>query len=83
MGARSARFSCREPNLTNITRDRSTRSCFTASPGNVIIKADYSQIELRLMAKASGVRFMIEAYRNGEDLHWLTASFLFKQFAQY
>ena len=77
MGAKSGRFSCREPNLTNIPRDLSTRQCFTASPGNVIIKADYSQIELRLMAKASGDRSMIEAYLNGEDLHKLTASFLF------
>ncbi len=77
MGARSGRFSCREPNLTNIPRDISTRQCFTASPGNVIIKADYSQIELRLMAQASGERSMIAAYRHGEDLHRLTASFLF------
>ena len=77
MGARSGRFSCREPNLTNIPRDLPTRQCFTAAPGNVIIKADYSQIELRLMAQASGARSMIAAYRNGEDLHRLTASFLF------
>jgi DNA polymerase-1 len=77
MGARSGRFSCREPNLTNIPHDPQTRQCFTAAPGNVIIKADYSQIELRLMAKASGDRRMIEAYRQGEDLHKLTASFLF------
>ena len=77
MGAKSGRFSCREPNLTNIPHDISTRQCFTASTGNVIIKADYSQIELRLMAKASGDRSMIEAYLNGEDLHKLTASFLF------
>ena len=77
MGARSGRFSCREPNLTNIPRDLPTRQCFTAAPGNVIIKADYSQIELRLMAQASGDRSMIAAYRNREDLHRLTASFLF------
>ncbi len=77
MGARSGRFSCREPNLTNIPHDPQTRQCFTAAPGNVIIKADYSQIELRLMAKASGDRRMIKAYRQGEDLHKLTASFLF------
>jgi DNA polymerase I len=77
MGARSGRFSCREPNLTNIPRDIPTRQCFTAAAGNVIIKADYSQIELRLMAKASGDRRMIAAYRHGEDLHRLTASYLF------
>ncbi|MDJ0589561.1 MAG: DNA polymerase [Pleurocapsa sp. MO_226.B13] len=79
MGARSGRFSCREPNLTNIPHDPQTRQCFTATPGNVIIKADYSQIELRLMAKASGDRRMIAAYRNKEDLHKLTASFLFER----
>ena len=77
MGARSGRFSCREPNLTNIPHNTQTRQCFTAAPGNVIIKADYSQIELRLMAKASGDRRIIAAYRKGEDLHKLTASFLF------
>ena len=77
IGARSGRFSCREPNLTNIPHDPQTRQCFIAAPGNVIIKADYSQIELRLMAKASGDQPMIEAYRQGEDLHKLTASFLF------
>ncbi|MEL6579189.1 MAG: DNA polymerase [Cyanobacteria bacterium J06621_12] len=77
IGARSGRFSCREPNLTNIPHDPQTRKCFTAAPGNVIIKADYSQIELRLMAKASGDQPMIEAYRYREDLHRLTASFLF------
>ncbi|MEO1672097.1 MAG: DNA polymerase [Cyanobacteria bacterium J06631_2] len=77
IGARSGRFSCREPNLTNIPHDPQTRQCFTAAPGNILIKADYSQIELRLMAKASGDRRMIEAYRNGKDLHKLTASFLF------
>lgn len=71
IGARSGRFSCREPNLTNIPHDPQTRQCFTAAPGNVIIKADYSQIELRLMAKASGDQPMIEAYRNGKDLHKL------------
>lgn len=82
IGARSGRFSCREPNLTNIPRDRSTRQCFTATPGHVIIKADYSQIELRLMAKASGDRRMMAAYRHGKDLHKLTASFLFERAIQ-
>jgi DNA polymerase-1 len=44
-------ISCRHPNLTNIPRDAQTRQCFTAQPGHVLIKADYSQIELRLIAK--------------------------------
>jgi DNA polymerase-1 len=77
LGARSGRFSCSQPNLTNIPRDKQTRACFPASPGNVIIKADYSQIELRLIAKVSGDRRMISAYQQGRDLHRLTASFLF------
>ncbi len=76
-GAKSGRFSCREPNLTNIPRDAQTRQCFTAEPGNVLIKADYSQIELRLIAKVSGDRRMCQAYRTGEDLHRLTASLIF------
>ncbi|MEA5468292.1 DNA polymerase [Spirulina sp. 06S082] len=45
-----------------------------APPGKVLIKADYSQIELRIMAKASGDRRMMDAYRRGEDLHRLTAA---------
>ena len=74
IGARSGRFSCREPNLTNIPRDKETRQCFKAAPGYVLLKADYSQIELRIMAKVSGDRTMVKAYSKGEDLHSLTAS---------
>ncbi len=74
IGARSGRFSCREPNLTNIPRDKETRQCFKAVPGYVLLKADYSQIELRIMAKVSGDRTMVKAYSKGEDLHSLTAS---------
>ncbi|MGK7875381.1 MAG: bifunctional 3'-5' exonuclease/DNA polymerase [Xenococcaceae cyanobacterium] len=77
IGARSGRFSCREPNLQNIPRDRETRQCFTAALGKVLIKADYSQIELRIMAKVSGDRRMCQAYRQREDLHRLTASLVF------
>jgi DNA polymerase-1 len=77
LGARSGRFSCSQPNLTNIPRDVETRSCFVASPGNVLIKADYSQIELRLIAKVSGDRRMCRAYQQGRDLHRLTAAHIF------
>jgi DNA polymerase-1 len=79
MGAKSGRFSCSKPNLTNIPRDKQTRECFRASPGNVFIKADYSQIELRLIAKISGDERMGYAYRRGIDLHKLTASLLFER----
>lgn len=74
IGARSGRFSCRQPNLTNIPRDGETRQCFITAPGCVLLKADYSQIELRIMAKVSGDRTMGAAYSQSEDLHKLTAS---------
>jgi DNA polymerase-1 len=77
LGARSGRFSCSKPNLTNIPRDFETRSCFVANSGNVLIKADYSQIELRLIAKVSGDRRMCRAYQQGRDLHRLTAAHIF------
>ena len=75
-GTRSGRFACRKPNLQNIPRDKAIRSCFIAQPGYTIIRADYSQIELRIVAKISGESRMIEAYKNGEDLHTLTASLI-------
>jgi DNA polymerase-1 len=52
------------------------RACFIAAPGYQIIKADYSQIELRIVAEISGDRRMLNAYAKGEDLHTLTASLI-------
>lgn len=77
IGARSGRFRCRHPNLQNIPRDKATRSCFTAGEGQVLIKADYSQVELRIMAKVSGDKRMRRAYCRGEDLYRLTAGLVF------
>ncbi|AFZ28328.1 DNA polymerase I family protein with 3'-5'-exonuclease and polymerase domains (plasmid) [Cylindrospermum stagnale PCC 7417] len=74
LGARSGRFSCRNPPLQTLPRDEAARSCFIAAPGYKIIKADYSQIELRIMARLSGDLKMCRAYRQGADLHRLTAS---------
>lgn len=74
LGAKSGRFSCRKPPLQNIPRDQAARSCFIAAPGYKIIKADYSQIELRIMARLSGDTKMCQVYRQGADLHRLTAS---------
>lgn len=74
LGAKSGRFSCRKPPLQNIPRDEAARSCFIAAPGYKIIKADYSQIELRIMARLSGDTKMCQVYRQGADLHRLTAS---------
>ena len=69
----SGRMSCKDPDLQQLPRDRRYRKCFIAPAGRVLVKADYSQIELRIAAKMTGDRRMLDAYRNGEDLHTLTA----------
>lgn len=74
LGARSGRFSCRNPPLQTIPRDAAARTCFVAAPGYQIVRADYSQIELRIVARLSGDTRMQRAYRRGEDLHRLTAA---------
>jgi DNA polymerase-1 len=74
LGARSGRFSCRNPPLQTIPRDAAARTCFVAAPGCQIIRADYSQIELRIVARLSGDARMQRAYCRSEDLHRLTAA---------
>jgi DNA polymerase-1 len=74
LGTRSGRFSCRQPPLQNTPRNNNARGCFIAAPGYKIIKADYSQIELRIIARLSGDTKMCQAYQQGADLHRLTAS---------
>ena len=49
------------------------RRMFVAAPGNLLVDADYSQIELRLLAHISGDEVMQQAFRSGEDFHTLTA----------
>lgn len=68
----TGRFSYSSPNLQQIPGGRH-RKCFLARPGYSIIKADYSGIELRMMAWVSRDPIMIEAFQNGADLHRLTA----------
>src|SRR5262249_48952803 len=74
IGADTGRMACSEANLKNLPRDPAYRRCFIAPPGRVLIKADYSQIELRIAAKLAGEDRMIAAYQQGQDLHALTAS---------
>lgn len=74
LGARTGRFSCSKPNLQQLPRDPVVRSNFIPSDGNVLVCADFSQIELRVAAELSQDRAMLEAYRAGIDLHQLTAS---------
>ena len=71
-----ARMSCSSPNLQQIPRGAGYRKCFVARPGHVLVKADYSQIELRVAAVVAGEARMIEAYAKGDDLHALTAATL-------
>jgi DNA polymerase I-like protein with 3'-5' exonuclease and polymerase domains len=74
IGAPTGRFSCHDPNLQAIPSNEEFRSCFIAEGGHKLVIADYSQIELRIVAEISQDKRMIDAYRNGEDLHRLTAS---------
>jgi DNA polymerase-1 len=69
----SGRMSCKGPNLQQLPRDPRYRRCFAAPPGRLLVKADYSQVELRIAAKISGDARMLDAYRRGEDLHATTA----------
>ncbi len=78
---RTGRLSSTEPNLQNIpvrtALGREMRKFFIARKGCVIIDADYSQIELRVLAALSGDKNMIEAFNSGTDIHTLTASKVF------
>lgn len=80
--AATGRLSSTNPNLQNIPirtlRGQQVRSAFVAEGENKLISADYSQIELRLIAEMSGEQNMIKAFQNGEDIHASTAAKLFK-----
>lgn len=73
-GTRTGRFSCDKPNVQNPPRENGFRELFKASSGNVIIVADYSQMQLRIAAHLSGDREMLRAYDEGIDLHRMTAA---------
>lgn len=73
-GTVTGRLSCRNPNLQQVPRDINIRSLITAPKGYVLIEADYSQIELRIIAHLANELKMIQAYNRGEDIHTITAS---------
>jgi DNA polymerase-1 len=80
-GAQTGRLSSTDPNLQNIPIrtevGRQIRDAFVAEPGNVILAADYSQIELRLAAHIADVPALRTAFENGDDIHSMTAMELF------
>ena len=80
-GTATGRLSSANPNLQNIPirteLGRDIRAAFTAESGFVLLTADYSQIELRLLAHFSGDPLLVEAFRRGDDIHTLTAAQVF------
>ncbi|HEX6879982.1 MAG TPA: DNA polymerase I, partial [Terriglobales bacterium] len=80
-GSATGRLSSTNPNLQNIPirteLGREIRAAFIAENGNVLLAADYSQIELRLLAHFSEDPLLVEAYRRGDDIHTLTAAQVF------
>jgi len=77
----TGRLASSDPNLQNIpvknAEGRRIREAFVAPPGSVIVSADYSQIELRIMAHISGDEAMLRAFASGEDIHRATAAEVF------
>ena len=83
--AATGRLSSSDPNLQNIPIrtevGREIRRAFVAEPGNVLISADYSQIELRVLAHMSGEQTLIDAFSRDEDIHDRTAKKVFGEFS--
>jgi DNA polymerase-1 len=80
-GTATGRLSSSDPNLQNIPirteLGREIRAAFVAEPGKVMLAADYSQVELRIMAHFSKDAVLVDAFRNGEDIHARTAKEVF------
>jgi DNA polymerase-1 len=73
-GTRTGRMASSKPNLQNLPRDKRYRRCFVAKPGYALVKADFSQIEVRAAAVIYGCEVMIAALKSGADIHRLTAA---------
>lgn len=77
LGTEAGRFTCQNPNVQQMPRDKEWRNLFSAPDGFKIITADYSQIELRILAEYSQDEAFLSAYRTGQDLHSRTAAEMF------
>ena len=77
IGAPTGRFSCSNPNIQQIPHEEAYRRCFRAPEGRKLIIADYSQIELRILAEFSNDKNFIEAFQSGQDFHTTTAAQIF------
>ncbi len=79
--AQTGRLSSTNPNMQNVPirtpLGREIRGCFEAETGSVLISADYSQIELRVLAHVAGEQALMEIFKRGEDVHTATASRVF------
>lgn len=78
IGAPTGRFSCSNPNVQQIPHEEAYRRCFRAPDGKKLVTADYSQIELRILAEFSGDQNFINAFISGEDFHRATAAQIFR-----
>ena len=80
-GASTGRLASTDPNLQNIPirtdEGRRIREAFVAGPGHVLVALDYSQIELRILAHVAGIEALKQAFRDGQDIHAMTASEMF------
>ena len=77
IGATGGRMACAKPNLQQVPNTPEYRSCFRAPAGRKLVIADYSQIELRILADWSQDTALVKALLSGEDLHCVTASQMF------
>ncbi len=73
----TGRLACTNPNIQQIPHEDEFRRCFVAEEGYTFVIADYSQVELRILAEVSGDPAFVEAFQNGDDLHRVTAATMY------